>query len=78
MSSISTAHGRLHNGREFVGRVTRRTNYGLVLDTGLEVAMAEVRAITAALAKPPSAISVTGGLRRARTPSANPDLAVAA
>jgi replication initiator protein RepSA len=42
---------RLHDGREFVGRVSRRTNDGLVLDSGPEVAMAEVRAITIAPAQ---------------------------
>jgi hypothetical protein len=52
MSSDEQLMVRLHGGREFVGRVTRRTNDGLVLDTGLEVAMAEVRAITGA---PPQA-----------------------
>jgi replication initiator protein RepSA len=52
MSSGERVMVRLDGGREFVGRVTRRTTDGLVLDTGPEVAMAEVRAITTA---PPQA-----------------------
>jgi hypothetical protein len=37
---------RLHDGRAFVGRIIRRTAAGLALDTELQVAIAEVRAIT--------------------------------
>jgi hypothetical protein len=43
---------RLQDGGEHVGQITRRTGDGLVLDTGAEVALAEVRAITCA---PPQA-----------------------
>jgi hypothetical protein len=39
---------RLVDGTEHVGQITRRTRDGVVLDTGQPVAMAEVRAITAA------------------------------
>jgi predicted DNA-binding protein with PD1-like motif len=39
---------RLQDGTEHVGQITRRAQDGLVLDTGQTVAMAEVRAITAA------------------------------
>ena len=39
---------RLHTGDEHVGQITRRTTDGLVLDTGQEIQMAEVCAITAA------------------------------
>jgi hypothetical protein len=43
---------RLQDGGENVGQIRRRTGDGLVLDTGAEVALAEVRAITSA---PPEA-----------------------
>jgi hypothetical protein len=43
---------RLQGGGETVGQITRRTGDGLVLDTGAEVALAGVRAITSA---PPQA-----------------------
>ncbi len=46
MSTDERIAVRLVDGREFVGRITRRTADGLALDTGLQVAMAEVRAIT--------------------------------
>jgi hypothetical protein len=52
---------RLRDGREFVGQITRRMPDGLALDTGLQVAMAEVRAITTAPSKPPVATHATGG-----------------
>jgi hypothetical protein len=39
---------RLQDGRENVGKITRRTGDGLVLDTGAEVALTDVRAITSA------------------------------
>jgi hypothetical protein len=39
---------RLLDGTEHVGQITRRSGDGLVLDTGQTVALAEVRAITAA------------------------------
>jgi hypothetical protein len=39
---------RLHDGRQHVGQITRRTRDGLVLDTGQEIAVAGVCAITAA------------------------------
>jgi hypothetical protein len=39
---------RLLDGTEHVGQITRRSGDGMVLDTGQTVAMAEVRAITAA------------------------------
>jgi hypothetical protein len=44
---------RLLDGGEHVGRIVRRTKVGLVLDTGVEVAMAGVRAITAAAPQSP-------------------------
>jgi len=52
MSTDERITVRLRDGREFVGQITRRTHDGLALDTGLQVAMAEVRAISAA---PPQA-----------------------
>jgi hypothetical protein len=44
---------RLHIGGELVGRIARRTKDGLVLDTGHQIAVAEVCAITAAPLQPP-------------------------
>ena len=44
---------RMHLGTEHVGQITRRTADGLVLDTGIEIKVAEVRAITAAPLQPP-------------------------
>jgi len=43
---------RLHDRTELVGQITRRTNDGLVLDTGQEIAVAMVCAITAAPLQP--------------------------
>jgi hypothetical protein len=43
---------RLHIGDALVGQITRRTTDGLVLDTGHEIAVAEVCAITAAPLQP--------------------------
>ena len=37
---------RLHGGGEHIGHITRRTKDGLVLDTGVEIAVARVCAIT--------------------------------
>jgi hypothetical protein len=39
---------RLQDGGEHVGQITGRTDDGLVLDSGAEVALADVRAITSA------------------------------
>jgi hypothetical protein len=44
---------RLHDGGEHAGRITRRTKDGLVLDTGEEIPVARVCAITAAPLQPP-------------------------
>jgi hypothetical protein len=44
---------RLHGGDEHVGQITRRTNDGLVLDTGEEIAIARMCAVTAAPLQPP-------------------------
>ncbi len=52
---------RLHIGDELVGQIVRRTHDGLVLDTGQEIAVAEVCAITTAPLQRPNAIGVTGG-----------------
>jgi len=43
----------MHLGAEHVGRIVRRTVQGLVLDTGIEIALAGVCAITAAPLQPP-------------------------
>jgi hypothetical protein len=43
---------RLRDGTEHVGRITRRTADGLVLDTGQRITLAAVRAITAAAPEP--------------------------
>jgi hypothetical protein len=51
LEAISTGERvlvRLQDGGENVGQITRRTAHGLVLDTGAEVALAKVRAITSA------------------------------
>jgi hypothetical protein len=53
MSTDERISVRLHDGREFVGRITRRTSDGLVLDTGSQVALAEVCSITTAPPQPP-------------------------
>jgi hypothetical protein len=45
---------RLHIGAEHIGQITRRTREGLVLDTGREIPVAEVCAITAAPLQPPA------------------------
>jgi hypothetical protein len=45
---------RLHDDSEHVGQITRRTKDGLVLDTGDEIPVAEVCAITAAPLQPPA------------------------
>jgi hypothetical protein len=52
MSTDERVQLLLHDGRRFVGRIIRRTASSVALDTGLEVAVAEVRAITTA---PPQA-----------------------
>jgi hypothetical protein len=44
---------RLHDGSEYAGQITRRTRDGLVLDTGDEIPVAMVCAITAAPLQPP-------------------------
>jgi hypothetical protein len=43
---------RLHDGGQYVGQITRRTKDGLVLDTGDEIPVARVCAITAAPIQP--------------------------
>jgi hypothetical protein len=53
MSSDERVLIRLHIGGELVGRITRRTKDGLVLDTDQEIPVAEVCAITAAPLQPP-------------------------
>jgi hypothetical protein len=45
---------RLHDGGEHVGQITRRTRDGLVLDTGEEIPVARVCAITTAPLQPPA------------------------
>jgi hypothetical protein len=45
---------RLHDGGEHAGQITRRTSDGLVLDTGDEIPVARVCAITAAPLQPPA------------------------
>jgi len=47
MSTGEVVMVRLHDRSEHVGRITRRTSDGLVLDTGTETVMAEVCAISA-------------------------------
>ena len=53
MSSSEQVTIRMHLGAEHVGRIVRRTAEGLVLDTGIEIAVAGVCAITAAPLQPP-------------------------
>jgi hypothetical protein len=45
---------RLHDGGAHTGQITRRTNDGLVLDTGDEIPVSRVRAITTAPLQPPA------------------------
>jgi hypothetical protein len=52
MSTDERITVRLHDGTEHVGRITRRTADGVVLDTGPQIALADVRAITAAAPQP--------------------------
>jgi len=53
MSTDERVTVRTHLGAEYVGRIVRRTPDGFMLDTGAVVAVAEVRAITAAPLQPP-------------------------
>ena len=53
MSTDERVTVRLHDRTEPVGRISRRTANGLVLDTGTEVEKAEVRAITSGPPQPP-------------------------
>jgi hypothetical protein len=48
MSTDERVAVRLHDRSEHVGQIVRRTHRGLVLDTSAEIAIADVRAITAA------------------------------
>jgi hypothetical protein len=43
----------LHDGNQHIGQITHRTNEGLVLDSGQQIPVAEVCAITAAPLQPP-------------------------
>jgi hypothetical protein len=52
MSTDERIAVRLQNATEHVGRITRRTAAGVVLDAGSEIAFADVRAITAAAPGP--------------------------
>jgi hypothetical protein len=52
---------RLHDDTEHAGEITRRTNDGLVLDTGHEIPVARVCAITDAPCNRQRATSATGG-----------------
>lgn len=54
MSASERVLIRLHIGDEFVGQIVRRTRDGLVLDTGHEIPVAMVCAITAAPLQPPT------------------------
>jgi hypothetical protein len=45
---------RLHDGGQHTGQITQRTRDGLVLDTGQQIAVARVCAITTALLQPPA------------------------
>jgi hypothetical protein len=45
---------RLHDGGQHAGQITRRTRDGLVLDTGEEISVARVCAITTAPLQPPA------------------------
>jgi hypothetical protein len=53
MSTSERVLIRLHDRTELIGQITRRTPDGLVLDTGQQIAGAEVCAITAAPLQPP-------------------------
>jgi hypothetical protein len=52
MSTDERITVRLHDGTEHVGQITRRTADGVVLDTGPQIALADVRAITTAAPGP--------------------------
>jgi len=54
MSSDERVAIRMHDRSEHVGQITRRTHDGLVLDTGIEIKVAGVCAITAAPLQPPA------------------------
>jgi hypothetical protein len=54
MSSDERVLIRLHDGGEHTGQITRRTNDGLVLDTGEQIPVARVCAITTAPLQPPA------------------------
>jgi len=54
MSSDERVLIRMHDRSEHVGQITRRTADGLVLDTGIEIKVAGVCAITAAPLQPPA------------------------
>jgi hypothetical protein len=54
MSTDERVMVRLHDGGEHVGQITRRTHDGLVLDTGDEIPVARVCAITTAPLQPPA------------------------
>jgi hypothetical protein len=54
MSTDERVLVRLHDGGEHVGQITRRTKDGLVLDTGQQIPVAEVCAITAAPLQAPA------------------------
>jgi hypothetical protein len=53
MSTDERVFIRLHDRTKHVGQITRRTKDGLVLDTGQQIAVAMVCAITAAPLQPP-------------------------
>jgi hypothetical protein len=53
MSTGERVSVRLHDGGEHAGRITRRTRDGVVLDTGHEIPVARVCAITAVPLQPP-------------------------
>jgi hypothetical protein len=54
MSTDERVLVRLHDGGEHAGQITRRTRDGLVLDTGDEISIARVCAITTAPLQPPA------------------------
>jgi hypothetical protein len=54
MSSDERVLIRLHDDTQHVGQITRRTREGLVLDTGQQIPVAEVCAITTAPLQPPA------------------------
>jgi hypothetical protein len=54
MSTSERVLIRLHDGNQHVGQITRRTRDGLVLDTGEEVPVARVCAMTTAPLQPPA------------------------